>query len=205
MLPHNLYQMSCWMRSEARHSKPAAERSLASAFVRSDVTHDVLHETGLGGLAGSVHHATDHVTAGNGLGDRASRVECCERKIRARSGHSREEPPRHAVHRGQHHGAASKQRRDALGHRAHRRLLHRDDDEVLRRELGGCLGRDDRHREFLSVHAQAHAVRTQRGEGRTAGDRRHRVPLRAEPRADEPADGAGAEDADSHPYIMRAC
>ena len=36
MLPQSLYQMSCWMRADTRHSNPASDNAVASAVVRAD-------------------------------------------------------------------------------------------------------------------------------------------------------------------------
>jgi hypothetical protein len=92
----------------------------------------------------------------------------------------------------------TEQWRDARGHVRQRGALDRDHDEVLRPQHGGVGGHRDRHLDLALGKAQPHPVRLERSQRRAARDGAKRMALRAEPRPDKAADGAGAVDADFH-------
>ena len=127
MLPQSLYQMSCWMRSETRHSKPAAVsiareprrpgRMLPPAGSPMMRPWPMTFCTTPG--SGVLHDActTQPTTLRAGIARAIAPSGSSVRELhaRARARHAVEEPPLHAVHRRQHHVSGPSERRDACG------------------------------------------------------------------------------------------
>ncbi|GMA86812.1 hypothetical protein GCM10025868_20620 [Angustibacter aerolatus] len=91
-------------------------------------------EARLGGARAEVHHAADDLRRRQGHGDRAVRVDRPQPQAVRRATEPGREPPRHAVHRRQHHRARPDQRCQARRQRGQRLRLHRDHHDVVHPE-----------------------------------------------------------------------
>jgi hypothetical protein len=168
------------------------------------LAHPVLDEPRLGRRRAGMHHASQHLVERQRARDRAAGVDAVQGLV-TDAGDAVTEPPGHAVHRRQDQGARADERADALGDRGQRRRLDGDDDEVLDAEGGGIVRGDSRCLERAGRRSQSPAVAPQGFEGRAACDRTDARPIgRREPRADQAADRARADDADlRHPRLSR--
>jgi len=115
-----------------------------------------------------------------------------------------QEPPRHAVHRGQHDRLGAEQRCERGCGLDQRRPLQRDDHEVLRTEGAGVIGGRYRRARLDAVQAQSEPVLAHGRERRTS---RERTDVRArarEPRRDQPTHGTQPHHGDLHGRILAA-
>src|SRR5688572_3816399 len=80
--------------------------------------------------------------------------------------------------------------------------LQRQEHVILRPELDRAVRRGDPHHRLAARLLQGEAVANHGGEVRSAGDEADLdLAFGGEPGADQPADGAGAEDADLHAIL----
>src|SRR5713101_1312597 len=192
-------------RSKQLRQRGHPGRDLAPRLSNNQlVAEAVTDETGLHHRAGRVHHAADDVATGYRDLDAAVRVDRREpHAVTGAAGRRQEEPPRHAVHRGQHHGVRSQQGRDLLSGAAERRPLDGQDHQVLRAERGAVFDDPDRRRGEPSCLLQPESVSPERRRCRAAGQRAELAGAAREMGADERADGPGTDDADLHDAFAR--
>ena len=131
---------------------------------------------------------------------RPARIDAFQPQIRILALQAVEIPPRHAVLRGDHGRVRPEQRPHLLGRFPGLMRLQRDDDVVLRPELGRIVG--GRHLATRSSPPiELQPVLLDRGEMRAA---RHERDVGAAPlhqHAHIAADGAGAVDANLHEIL----
>jgi len=163
--------------------------------------HLVLHKTRFAGERARMHDATNHMRERDVLRNAAAGVDTLQRLF-AQARQALREPPRHAVHGRQDDRLRAQQRRDALRHRAQRRPLDRDDDDVLHAQYFRPVGSVCCRLQKLAALLQPPAVRAQRLQGGAARQRTDlALSFDGKTCADEAADGAGPEYAYFHDRI----
>jgi hypothetical protein len=209
MLPHSLYQASLLdllgqhgleaglakQGHQLLHPRRLLARGLADDELVAEV---VLHMARPVERATGMHHAADDVVAGDGLRNRAAGVHGRQAGAGQRTAKAFKEPPGHAVHGGEHHGAGSEQRGDGLRHARHGRCLHGHDHQVLHAQVGRVAAGAHGHRGGAARAFKPQAV-VLHGLQRVAA--RHHADVAAglrQAHADPAADGAGAVDGYFH-------
>ncbi len=107
-------------------------------------------------------------------------------------------PPGNPVLREHHGGIVAQQRRQACGERADPGRLQRADDDILRAQRRGIVGGFDPGRERGVADPQRQAFGLHRFEMRSAHHAGHFMACQREPHRKMAADGARAENADTH-------
>ena len=158
------------------------------------------HHAGRGQFGGRIHDAADHPTHfGVGL-DHAAGIDGVQPLAFQLAAVLAEIPPRHAVLRGEHGGVVFVKRAHRRGHAGHRVRLEREQHEILRPGLRHVLRGADIFCDVLRAvaHHEPQPIALHRREVRSACDERDFFASQRQLRAEIPADGAGADDADFH-------
>ncbi len=177
-----------------------ARRASARGFADDEtMTRAVGRDPGLGGGGGGVNHASQHLPHGDGGRGDPARVDALQRTVLKRRDPFTE-PPRHAVHGGQHDRLRAQERPEARGEPRQCLLLEREDHQVLGAEVARIVrGERGRCAQQRVVFVQTPAVIPQRHERGTARQHRHGVRRgQRQPRAEEAADGSRADHAHLH-------
>ena len=144
--------------------------------------------------AGGMDNAADHLRLRQGGGDGAVGVDRAQR-LAVR------EPPGHTVQHWQDDGARADHRRRGAGGGGQGGRLDGDDQEILLADILRLL-RHPRVGERRDTSLDQLEPALQCLGGRAPSDQGHRLAGRRQPGRDPAADGAGADDADSHGQAM---
>src|SRR6266851_4260045 len=178
----------------------------ASAFCAIRLADDegsagvVAHHSRFGDFRRRVHDAAENVPRVERREQLAARIQAVDRPAVEAPAFLEEIPPGQAVDRGNHRGFRPDQGFQPRQHRGDRMGLEADEDRVLRAEIGRIVRCGNGKDRAVSVREERKPVSAQRLKMGAAGDEAHLVPCPREPRPDEPAYGAGADDADPHFY-----
>ncbi len=183
-----------------------ARRLLAVRLAEGEaVAIGVLDDAGLGHLGGGIDDAADGALGRQQLADYTAGVHALHAPAFVGAGELMEIPPGDAVDRRDDGRLRPQQRLHLLRGTWQRMRLQRDDDVVLRPGLrGGGDGADGDHR-LAALAAQREALGLHRLQVRAARDDGHLgVTLGGELRRHQPAERAGAEDAELHGQALTA-
>jgi len=136
----------------------------------------------------------NHPVGGNRAGKRTFRIERRQGDIRPVFGKSIKKPPGNAIHRRNDDCLRSQQRADTVRNRRHGRCLHRNDDVILRPEIGRVVTALGMNGERPASSLDRAALRLRCRQMRTAGDQADIVTGIGQNAADRP----GNVDAYSH-------
>src|SRR6266496_1142716 len=196
------------MSSATRASQPAAfiaaARRPARGFCAIRLADDegsagvVAHHSRFGDFRRRVHDAAENVPRVERREQLAARIQAVDRPAVEAPAFLEEIPPGQAVDRRNDHSVGADERFEPRHHSGDRMGLEADEDRVLRAEIGRIVRCGNGKDRAVSVREERKPVSAQRLEMGAAGDEAHLVPCPREPCSDEPAYGAGADDADPH-------